>query len=163
MSPTPTIRPAEESDVPRLAQLWFDGWQDAHLGLLPESVRRARTLASFERRLIDALGDIRVATRDDRLNGFVMLREAELYQFYVDASARGSGVAQQLMAETERWLAARGFAESFLDCAIGNDRAARFYEKCGWQRQGIVESTLDLDGVAVTIKIWRYVKRLTAR
>jgi len=32
---------------------------------------------------------------------------------------------------------------AWLACAIGNERAARFYEKCGWHRTGVVTSRLD--------------------
>ena len=63
--------------------------------------------------------------------GFTMLKGDEVYQLYVSREARGRGVAAALMADAEQRLAARGVSDAWLACAIGNERAARFYEKQG--------------------------------
>jgi GNAT superfamily N-acetyltransferase len=149
-------RDASAGDVEALAQLWHVGWQDAHAQILPEAVRNARTLESFRERLSANLASVRVI--DDALGaaGFAFLKDDELYQFYVHARARGTGCAQRLIEDAQAQFAERGVKTAWLACAIGNDRAARFYEKGGWRRQGVEQIVLDLPAGAFPLDIWRY-------
>ena len=78
----------------------------------------------------------------------------------VAASARGTGVAQALVADAEARLAANGITTAWLACAIGNDRAARFYEKCGWHRAGVVTNFAETEVGTFALDVWRYEKRL---
>jgi len=78
----------------------------------------------------------------------------------VSARARGSGVAAALIADAEARLSARGVETAWLTCAIGNDRAARFYEKCGWHRAGTVVEELATPEGTIQVNAWRYEKRL---
>jgi ribosomal protein S18 acetylase RimI-like enzyme len=91
-----------------------------------------------------------------------MVRDDELYQLFVSADAHGSGVAAALMADAEARLAESGVATAWLACAIGNDRAARFYEKCGWHRAGIMVNHAETSGGTFPLEVWRYEKALTA-
>jgi ribosomal protein S18 acetylase RimI-like enzyme len=150
------IRDAVEGDVDRLAQLWFDGWHDAHAEVVPADLRRVRTLASFRERLSAALADVRVAETSEALAGFAMLKGDELYQFYVAAFARGTSVAPSLMADALARLRAAGVATAWLACAIGNERAARFYHKQGWRRAGVTTSRLPTPEAIVELDVWRY-------
>ena len=154
------VRDAEESDVDRLTQLWFDGWQDAHAAIVPAELKRLRTLESFRDRMRARLADVRVVGAPGEPSGFHMLKDDELYQLYVSAGARGSGVATALIADAEARLAARGFAVAWLACAIGNHRAARFYEKSGWQRAGTISSLLETTDGTFALDVWRYEKPL---
>src|SRR6185295_12224637 len=122
------IRPAEASELDALTTLWHDGWQDAHAAIVPAELALQRTLDSFRRRLTAALADLRVAGPLGAPLGFHQLKGDELYQLYVAAAARGTGVAAALIRDAEAQLAARGYATAWLACAIGNHRAARFYE-----------------------------------
>jgi ribosomal protein S18 acetylase RimI-like enzyme len=154
-----TVRPAETAEVDYLARLWYDGWQDAHARILPAELTRIRTLESFRGRLALALADVRVAGPLGAPAGFCIVRGDELYQLYVAAGARGSGVATLLMADAEARLAEAGADVAWLACAVGNDRAARFYEKCGWRRTGTVVYQPDAwDGAP--LEVWRYEKQL---
>jgi ribosomal protein S18 acetylase RimI-like enzyme len=83
-----------------------------------------------------------------------------VYQFYVAEAARGTGVASALMADAEATLAARGVDTAWLACAIGNDRAARFYDKCGWRLASTFTSRLDTADGVIPLEVWRYEKRL---
>ncbi len=155
-----SIRAAAADEVDRLASLWFDGWQDAHLEILPAALRRFRTLESFRDRLRAALTDVRVAGPPGEPAGFTIVKGDELYQLYVCAAARGTGVAATLIADAEAQIARSGADTAWLACAIGNARAARFYEKHGWQRIGTMVSELDTPEGPFPLDVWRYEKHV---
>jgi len=155
------IRDALVTEVGRLATIWHEGWHDAHARILPAELARLRTLESFAERLRSSLERVRVAGSIDAPIGFFMLKDAELYQLYVSAQARGSGVAAALIADAEGHLRDGGVRTAWLTRAIGNDRAARFYEKCGWLRAGVVNEPLDIPGGTFELAVWRYEKSLT--
>jgi len=123
------VRSADPSEVNRLARIWYDGWQDAHANILPEELRRVRTLEAFEQRLHENLANTRVVGPIGAPRGLCIMKGDEFNQLYVAAEARGTGVAQALIADAEQRLAATGAPLIWLACAIGNHRAARFYEK----------------------------------
>ena len=155
-----SVRSAEAAEIDHLAKVWYDGWQDAHARILPAELTRIRTLESLRDRLEAALADVRVAGPFPTPVGFCMLKGDELNQLYVSAEARGAGVAAALVADAEARLAADGVAVAWLACAVGNDRAARFYEKCGWRRVGTVAHQLDAAPGAPPLEVWRYEKAL---
>jgi ribosomal protein S18 acetylase RimI-like enzyme len=155
-----TIRPADSSDVGALARLWYEGWQDAHAAILPTALARARTLESFAERLDAALGHVRAVGPVGAPLGFCMLKGDELYQLYVAAVARGAGIAPALISDAEVRLSQSGVETAWLACAIGNERAARFYEKSGWRRTGTIVSRLDTANGPFDLEVWRYEKRL---
>jgi ribosomal protein S18 acetylase RimI-like enzyme len=153
------VRSAEAAELDHLAKLWYDGWQDAHAHIVPAELARMRTLESFRERLGVALPRVRVVGPVLAPLGFCIVKGDELYQIYVSAEARGSGAAATLIADAEARLAEHGVELAWLACAIGNERAARFYEKCGWRRAGtIVYHPEAADGVP--LEVWRYEKRL---
>ena len=155
-----TIRAAEEAEIDHLARLWYDGWQDAHARIVPEELARYRTLESFTHRLRSALPSVRIAGPSGRPLGFSMIKDDELYQLYVSADARGTGVAAALLADAEARLATTGVATAWLACAIGNERAARFYEKSGWRLAGNMINELDTPDGLYPLEVWRYEKDL---
>jgi ribosomal protein S18 acetylase RimI-like enzyme len=154
------VRAANEADVDQLTRIWYDGWHDAHARIVPAELARLRTLKSFRDRLQADFDAVRVIEASGSVVGFSMIRGAELYQFYVAASCRGSGAAAILLADAEAKLAERGVDVAWLACAIGNDRAARFYEKCGWTRAGTIINDADTASGPFPLKVWRYEKSL---
>jgi hypothetical protein len=50
---------------------------------------------------------------------------------------------------------------AWLACAIGNERAARFYEKRGWHRAGTMINHLVTAEGEFHLEVWRYEKHLT--
>jgi len=161
------VRPADESEIDELARVWFDGWHDAHARILPAELARVRTRASFEKRLRAELDTVRVIGPIGAPLGFCMVKDAELYQLYVSAPARGSGISAALLADAEARLARNHVEIAWLACAMGNERAARFYEKSGWRRAGTFLSRLGTEtgtseAKTVDVEVWRYEKRLEA-
>ncbi len=155
------VRGAEERELDALARVWFDAWNDAHAEIVPGELKRLRTLDSFKDRLRAALPEIRAAGPPGAPIGFYILKGDELYQLFVQAAARGTGLAAALMTDAEARLAERGFRTAWLACAIGNDRAARFYEKCGWRRIGTMVNEAETSEGTFRLDVWRYEKVLT--
>jgi len=139
------VRAAEEGEIDHLAQVWYDSWQDAHAQILPAELAQLRTLESFRDRLQAALPKVRVIGPAGAPLGFCIVQGDELYQLFVTAAARGSGIAAALIADAEARLSEYGVATAWLACAIGNERAARFYEKCGWRRVNDLERVIRSD------------------
>jgi GNAT superfamily N-acetyltransferase len=155
------VRPAVPAEIDRIAQVWFDGWHEAHAHLVPADLTRLRTLDSFAERLHPLLPHIRVVGAPGVPAGFCALKGDELYQMFVSREARGSGAAAALIADAEARLAAGGVATAWLACAIGNDRAARFYEKSGWRRAGTITYHAETPSGVVPLDVWRYEKAVS--
>ena len=155
------VRDAEEHEVEALAKIWYDGWNDAHAQIVPPELKRIRTRESFTERMRAALATVRVAGPPGSPVGFHMLKDDELYQLYVAAQSRGLGVAAALIADAEAQLAGAGVETGWLACAIGNDRAARFYEKSGWRRVGNMINPLETPDGVFNLEVWRYEKRVS--
>jgi ribosomal protein S18 acetylase RimI-like enzyme len=154
------IRGAEACDIKNLALLWFEGWQDAHARILPAELAKYRTLESFASRLQTSLASTRVAGPLNAPVGLCITKDDELYQLYVSAESRGAGVAAALIADAEARLAQRGVLTAWLACAMGNERAAKFYQKCGWRRVGTMVNQLETPGGKFPLNVWRYEKQL---
>jgi ribosomal protein S18 acetylase RimI-like enzyme len=161
MSDAVTVRAAEEAEIEHLARLWYDGWQDAHAQIVPAELARLRTLESFGQRLRAALPNVRVLGPFGSPVGLCIVKGAELYQLYVAAPSRGAGIAAALIADAEARLSESGVETAWLACAIGNERAARFYEKCGWRRIGTTVNHLETANGTFPLEVWRYEKPLT--
>jgi GNAT superfamily N-acetyltransferase len=154
------IHPADAAELDALALLWHQGWRDGHAHLAPPGLVQARTPERFRERLAAALSDTFVIGPPGAPDGFFILRGDELYQFFVARSARGSGLAATLLDAAEAELARRGFATAWLACAVGNDRAARFYGKRGWRNARTQTNRLETPDGVFEIEHWRFEKRI---
>ena len=152
------VRPPDASELDHLAQLWHQGWHDAHGHIAPAGLVKARTLEQFRARMAAALADTFVIGPKGAPDGFFMLKDDELYQFYVARAARGSGVADALMETAEAEFVRRGVVTPWLACGIGNDRAARFYEKRGWVNARRQTNRLETPEGVFEFEVWRFEK-----
>lgn len=154
------VRNAEHGDLDQLARVWHDAWHESHAAIMPVELTALRTPENFRHRLEEALPQIRVVGPPGEPMGFSIVRDDELYQLFVSAQARGSGVAAALLADAEARLAASGVDTAWLACAIGNQRAERFYEKSGWRRVGTMVNQAETSNGPFPLKTWRYEKSL---
>lgn len=161
LPPATTLRPATTRDCEDLATIWHRGWRDGHLGHAPASVLPHRTLADFRRRVPAQVEHTTVATVDSRVIGFVTVRDDEVEQLYVDATARGTGTAAAILGYGERVIGA-GHQRAWLAVACGNVRARRFYERQGWADGGPVDyAAATGDGRTVVVPSRCYEKTMT--
>ncbi len=160
MSASVVLRPATSADAGAVAEIWYHGWRDGHLGNVPDALLRARTRESFRERAPQRIGDTAVAVARGEVAGFVMVVGDEVEQVYVSSDHRGSGVARALLAEAERLVVAGGHSRAWLAVVPGNARARRFYERCGWVDEGGFEHRAPGPDGPISVPCQRYVKSL---
>ena len=155
------IRAAGAADMAAVADLWHEGWHDAHTGHVPAGLTTARTLEAFHARTPPRVADTSVAVSESGdLLGFVMVVGDEVEQVFVGRSARGTDLAGLLLMEAERLVAAAGHEEAWLAVVDGNARARRFYEKHGWRDEGDLPYEVTAGGQTFVSPCRRYVKRV---
>lgn len=145
------IRPAVETDIPALARL---------LGQLFEQEAEFRPDESAQRSglrqiLADpSVGLVLVADDDGRVTGMVTLlftistalgaRVALLDDLVVDRAMRGRGTGAALMAGVLDACRAARIARVTLNSDADNNAAHRFYERSGFRRSAMVPFRLNL-------------------
>lgn len=154
------IKPATNGFVEQISAIWETGWHEAHTDLVPPKLAELRNSESFAERALENLGGTTMAIDGTMVLGFCMVKEDELYQMYVSRNARGSGVAQALISDAENRIRANGYASAWLACAVGNERAGRFYEKSGWINTGRTVVDLDTSSGPFPLEVWRLEKHL---
>jgi ribosomal protein S18 acetylase RimI-like enzyme len=158
---TAVLRPAIDADIDAICTIWHNGWRDGHLGHVPAALLRHRRLDDFRVLVPARLDTTTVATIGSGVVGFVTLHDEAIEQIYVDASARGTGVANALLAHGETVIRAR-FDRAWLAVVAGNARARRFYERNGWSDTGpIVNPAPTARGASIPVPARRYEKLLT--
>jgi GNAT superfamily N-acetyltransferase len=156
--PTVALRQAGLPDAPAVAEIWWLGWRDGHLGFVPQALVDARTEDSFRTRAAERVGDSTVAVVDDAVAGFVMVVGDEVEQVYVSGLHRGTGVAGAWMAEAERQVRANGHGKAWLAVVAGNARARAFYERAGWSDEGPFDYAAAGEGGPIAVPCRRYTK-----
>ncbi|NQE63811.1 N-acetyltransferase [Caulobacter sp. RHG1] len=158
-----SVRSAEAADLAPLALLWWRGWRDAHLPIVPKALATRSTLDSFIDRMAVAMPRIRTMGPVGAPFGFHLIKGDELHQLYVAEESRGAGIAALLMIDAENRLLEAGATKSWLACTVGNTRAARFYQKAGWTLARTQTLPSEIPGGWFPLKAWRYEKTLTQR
>ncbi len=154
------LRPATPDDVPAIAEIWHDGWHDAHDGHVPDELVAVRGEASFATRAVGLVPHTTVAVVDGEVAGFVSIEDDEVDQVFVSSRHRGAGVADALMADAEDRLRAAGVTSAWLAAVAGNARARRFYERHGWTDTGPFEHLAPGPDGPIRVPAHRYIKEL---
>jgi ribosomal protein S18 acetylase RimI-like enzyme len=129
---------ARATDADVVAPL-FDAYRRFY-GQAPD-LATARSFLSD--RLTDGTSIIFLARLDGEAAGFIQLypgfssvraaRILVLNDLYVTTAARGCGVADQLLAESESYAARSGAIRLTLQTAVANAPARALYERRGWR------------------------------
>lgn len=159
-----TIRQANDGDGQALTDFGRTTFFDTFGHLYPKEdadffVAQRFSIGRTHQDLNEAGRQIHLAFDGQRLVGFLDCgplglpvdapkREArELYRLYLDASAKGSGLANTLMEMAIDWARGEGAAALYLGVYCDNARAQAFYKKYGFDIVGAyqfkVGNTLD--------------------
>ncbi len=157
------LRPAVPVDAPAVAEIWRSGWPYGHEGFVPDELVAARDDASFATRAADRVADTTVAVREGEVAGFVMVVADEVEQVYVAAAHRGTDVAATLLREAERLVARGGHDRAWLAVVAGNERARRFYARCGWEDEGPFDYAAAGSDGPIAVPCHRYAKDVVTK
>lgn len=129
------LRVASPDDCEAIARVWHDAWHDAHTEIVPSGLLPHRGLPHFRALAASQLGGITVAVQADEIVGFVGIEDDELELLFVAAAARGTGVADVLIAHAQQEISEH-YALAYLLVVDQNARARRFYERHGFRDVG---------------------------
>ena len=170
MPPVTPVRHATAADADAIGRIQVETWTTAYAGLLPQETIDGFDVGARQELWREGLSRTPrpgsatfVALVDGEVVGFATVGRShsqegagELYAIYVHPSRWGVGAGRALIARAEESLRESGFPQALLWVLDGNERAERFYEAAGWERDG--EKTDDFQGAAVTES--RYRKQL---
>jgi ribosomal protein S18 acetylase RimI-like enzyme len=146
-----TIRRAHFADARPLAEMHVASWQAAYRDLLPSayltSLSIERRVAGWEEWLLENSRQVFVIEGDGRVVGYVAFgptrdhdlgaaEAGEVYGIYVHPDDWHKGYGKRLMKHALAGLSHEGFSLATLWVLKGNERAMRFYERCGFYTDG---------------------------
>ena len=148
-----TIRPARPDDAVCLGvlstQVYLDTYAPAGIRSgIARDVLANHSVARYEALLADPSRTILLAECDGCVVAFSVTADAarlesrpgvaaaELERLYVQEPFTGRGVGRDLLRHAEKAAAARGAEMLWLTAWVGNQRALRFYPRCGYDDLG---------------------------
>jgi len=132
-----------DEEIKGKAYVHWKSWQEAYPGLVDQNYLNALTLEKCEEMAYRWPENILVAKDGEKIAGFVgygkyhddeLKNTGEIFAIYVLKEYYGEGVGQQLMQEALNLI--KEYPQTAVWVLKGNDRAIRFYEKCGFQLDG---------------------------
>jgi ribosomal protein S18 acetylase RimI-like enzyme len=122
------------ADYTATVELWDRSGPGVHVG-------RSDTLQEIAKKLQRDPDLFLVAEAGGKLIGTVIGgydgRRGLVYHLAVDKTCREQGIGTALMDELERRLKTKGCLKTYLLVVPGNEEAALFYERRGWQRMDV--------------------------
>lgn len=145
------VREALPADAEALGAVHYRAWMETYTGLIGpvylQSMSAEKSAAMFRKQSCREI----LAAEADAPAGF-----GEIRGVYVLRAYQRCGIGKSLLASAAEALRAQGFRKAYLWVLRENDRAIRFYERNGFQFDG-VEKT-DIRAVPVVEK--RYSRAL---
>lgn len=136
------IRPAKQSDIEKIAELYIKNHNEAYKGLLPDAYFERLTLNYAKEKwnaYLDTAGRIiRVAYNEEDFLGFTAgMKDEELTDtWYLDSlhiteKARGKGIGTALIKTMMKYAAENNYLKMSVCIVKGNDKAGNLYKKLG--------------------------------
>lgn len=167
------VREGTVADAAAIAAVHDRSWQQAYRGIAPDELldnldqvaRTERWHGTLER----DEGRVLVAELDGEVVGVVHVlasrdaeagpRCGEIEAIHLDPRVWDRGIGRALMEAALAHLADEGFSEVTLWVLVGNERAMRFYDRCGFAPDGAERIN---DGRGVPLAEVRYRRPLPA-
>lgn len=138
-----SVRPAELSDIPRIAEIHVLSWQAAYEGILPAEFLANLSIERRQEHWSSNFGDRQtlVVEFEGAVAGFVGVAATEdpnlgeVQSIYLDPRLYRRGLGRPLLHAGEQRLAEMGFREGVLWVFVDNRAARSFYEAMGWKRE----------------------------
>ena len=142
------IRPLRDEDAPGIVALVAACWAE-YPGCVMDLDGENPELRCFASHCAALGGAAWIAEEGGEIVGMIVTaplgnEEWEIKRLYVAGAHRGAGLAQALLAMSERCAVERGARRLVLWSDTRFDRAHRFYEKQGYVRAGAVRALNDL-------------------
>ena len=138
------LRPLTPADVDAIVSLQEAGGVAGLGHVFPQDTHpfpRERIAERWREEIDDPGTEALAVEVEGVLRGFVALRENELLHFGTAVDSWGSGLAEDAHDLAVGRLAGNGVPTARLWVFTENERAARFYERLGWQRTGETKPT----------------------
>ena len=148
-----------DEEIKGKAFVHWKSWQEAYLGIIDQRYLDELTLEQCENIAYRWPDNIIVAKDGDRVIGFVgygkcrnddLENAGEIFSIYILAEYYGQGVGYQLMREGLAQL--KDYPQIAVWVLKENERAIKFYERCGFRFDGR-EETLELGSPVVEIRM----------
>ena len=132
-----------DDEIKGKAYVHYQAWQEAYPGLIDQNYLDAMSEQKCEEIAYKWPDNILVAKDGERVVGFVgygkcrnedLDNAGEVFAIYVLADYYGKGVGKSLMDATLELL--KDYRQVAVWVLQGNERAIRFYEKCGFRFDG---------------------------
>jgi GNAT superfamily N-acetyltransferase len=149
-----------------------ESWRRAYVGILPDAFLATLSVDDREDQWRKWIGSGATTTwlvEDERILGFAstglsrdkdaLPAAAELFALYLHPDAWSRGAGRQLFEHVASDLRSKGFREVTLWVLARNERARRFYERCGMRLDGATKT--EAFGATVLVE-QRYFLRLTS-
>ena len=150
------IRKADIEDAEAIAAVHVETWQNAYLGLIPDSYLQS---LSIDQRAITWRENLQnqhstshtlVAEMENQIVGFIGVGAnrdadaaaniAEVFSIYVDPESQGFGIGSRLLNQALDFLKSNGFIGVVLWVLAENVSSRFWYESRGWRADGKVKS-----------------------
>ena len=81
-------------------------------------------------------GFAEISIRRDHVEGTAATPVPYLEGWYVDATCRGAGIGQKLIASAETWASTQGYTELASDAELENQAGIAAHKECGFVEKG---------------------------
>ncbi len=131
------IRPARQADLPAIAALQAESWQDSYTDVLPAAYLAkgiTADLSGYWSQLEIQPQDVMLVAEQDGMLGFIAVwcrPDAFIDNLHVRPAQRSKGVGRALMEAAARQLVQDGHRSAYLWVVASNLRAIAFYERLG--------------------------------